>query len=610
MKLKRLIATLTVILLALSTTTASAIVHGPGSFYTQFSGDGAVQIDIPRSDAGDYGVGLRAAHTDNLDRLVVGVTDDSGFNIYLQRLTASGEIDTTFNDSRIECGGGQNATYIRDVKTDISDNAYAIIDCGASESAVVKLLGTNGEYDQQFGSGGFLWLSEAIGARTSTLNSITIGTNDQLYVLAQIEDSDGDIVNGVWKFSSDGEPSNYPSQSTSNQITLSVNDDELCMGSNYRSGILAFDFASNDLVITGRNYVGPNRLTGSDPEAAITDVWITRVDESGLLGWDENQIYWTTGLDASASSPTWNTHNYVVNDITFDDAGWVTIVGSDIHNYDHYVSFGLQVKPNVEDFYRYDFNGESDNYCSANTVMADERNGFYVAGSCDSQGFLQRYNSNGSRDLDFQAPSGNLTPYSGEFYPGFFAGSHDAISLTGLMFTWPLLNQESNYYSYVFVKYRKVAYDDEPVIQPTNPAGEPTTPAVEPTTPAVGPTTPAVEPTTPAVGPTNPAVEPTNPALTPAAPTAPAVKALPTLGAKKKLAAKSLATQIGMTVTPKAKVKLKVAKVSRKICKVSGGKLVALKPGNCSVTVSVTPKKTKQVKKPKTTKQSTVVVIS
>jgi hypothetical protein len=65
-----------------------------------------------------------------------------------------------------------------------------------------------------------------------------------------------------------------------------------------------------------------------------------------------------------------------------------------------------------------------------------------------------------------------------------------------------------------------------------------------------------------------------------------------------------------MTVTPKAKVKLKVAKVSRKICKVSGGKLVALKPGNCSVTVSVTPKKTKQVKKPKTTKQSTVVVIS
>jgi hypothetical protein len=64
-----------------------------------------------------------------------------------------------------------------------------------------------------------------------------------------------------------------------------------------------------------------------------------------------------------------------------------------------------------------------------------------------------------------------------------------------------------------------------------------------------------------------------------------------------------------MTVTPKAKIKLTVAKVSKKICKVSGGKLVALKPGNCSVTVAVTPAKSKAVKKPKTMKQSTVVRI-
>ena len=95
---------------------------------------------------------------------------------------------------------------------------------------------------------------------------------------------------------------------------------------------------------------------------------------------------------------------------------------------------------------------------------------------------------------------------------------------------------------------------------------------------------------------------------TPAA--APAPAAQPTSKVKQRTAGASLATQIGMTVTPKAKVKLTVAKASKKICKVSGGRLVALKPGNCSVTVAVTPAKTKTVKKPKTTKQSTVVAIS
>ena len=103
-----------------------------------------------------------------------------------------------------------------------------------------------------------------------------------------------------------------------------------------------------------------------------------------------------------------------------------------------------------------------------------------------------------------------------------------------------------------------------------------------------------------------------NPAVVPqvAVPAAPAAPAQPTMAIKQKTAGASLATQIGMTVEPKSKVKLTVAKASKKICKVSGGKLVALKPGNCSVTVSVTPAKTKKVKKPKTTKQSTVVVIS
>ena len=94
------------------------------------------------------------------------------------------------------------------------------------------------------------------------------------------------------------------------------------------------------------------------------------------------------------------------------------------------------------------------------------------------------------------------------------------------------------------------------------------------------------------------------PAIAPVAPSQPTSKV------KQRTAGASLATQIGMTVTPKAKVKLTVAKASRKICRVSGGRLVALKPGNCSVTVAVTPAKTKVVKKPKTAKQSTVVAIS
>ena len=90
----------------------------------------------------------------------------------------------------------------------------------------------------------------------------------------------------------------------------------------------------------------------------------------------------------------------------------------------------------------------------------------------------------------------------------------------------------------------------------------------------------------------------------------PSTSKSPSMSLRQKLTAKSLATQIGMTVSTKAKIKLTVAKSSKKICKVSVGRLIALKPGNCSVTVSVTPAKTKAVKKPKTTKQSTVVAIS
>ena len=121
----------------------------------------------------------------------------------------------------------------------------------------------------------------------------------------------------------------------------------------------------------------------------------------------------------------------------------------------------------------------------------------------------------------------------------------------------------------------------------------------------VTPPAPQTPPSGPAQVITPPAVQTADaPAAAPAAPVQPTSKV------KQKTAGASLATQIGMTVTPKAKVTLTVAKASKKICKVSGGKLVALKPGNCSVTVSVTPAKTKAVKKPKATKKATVVAIS
>jgi hypothetical protein len=85
---------------------------------------------------------------------------------------------------------------------------------------------------------------------------------------------------------------------------------------------------------------------------------------------------------------------------------------------------------------------------------------------------------------------------------------------------------------------------------------------------------------------------------------------LPAMVLKQKLTSNSIAKQINMKVPAKAKVTLYVAKSSRSVCKVVAGKLVALKKGKCSVSVTVTPAKTKTVKKPKATKKATVVSIS
>ena len=576
MKTKSVIASLVALSLSIGMPSVSATVHGPGSFYTQFSGDGATRVNVPVTAAGDYGMGIRAARTDSLDRLVIGVTDDSGLNIYLQRLTAAGEIDTSFNDSRIECFTRQNATYLRDVKIDSYDDVYAIVDCGAYESAVVKLRGVDGEYDSTFGDGGFLWLSDTNGARTSALNSIAIDDLDRIYILGQIEDGAGDIVNGVWRFSRNGQARNFPFQVPSNQITMSVNEDVLALGSASRSGILEYDYDSDKVMATGRYFVADNLLNGSGPQSFLADVWITRIDPlSGLVRWDSDEVYWTSGLTPSDTSSSWNTNDYTPTDITMDDSGWVTVVGSDAHTYSNVDSFGVQIKPDVDDTYWYSFNqtSQSNHYCWAQTVMADSRLGFYVAGYCDSGVFLQRFNSDTTRDVAFQPPGGNLTPYAGNFEPNYFVGSGTSLSLVGFIYDFA----SPDPYSVSLVKYRTTAYDDTP-------------PAPAPVVVAPAPAPVVVAPA-PAVA-------------------APAAPAQPTMVIKQKTAGVALANQIGMTVTPKAKVKLTVAKASKKICKVSGGKLVALKPGNCSVTVSVTPAKTKQVKKPKATKQSTVVVIS
>lgn len=99
----------------------------------------------------------------------------------------------------------------------------------------------------------------------------------------------------------------------------------------------------------------------------------------------------------------------------------------------------------------------------------------------------------------------------------------------------------------------------------------------------------------------------TVPSETPAAPAA--IPTTPRVATKSKTSGASIASQAGVSVTPGSKISLSVSKASKKICKVSGGKLVALAPGNCLVTVSVTPKKSKLVKKPKVVKTPTTVVV-
>jgi hypothetical protein len=90
---------------------------------------------------------------------------------------------------------------------------------------------------------------------------------------------------------------------------------------------------------------------------------------------------------------------------------------------------------------------------------------------------------------------------------------------------------------------------------------------------------------------------------TPSVVAAPTAKALPSLGVGKKMKIKTLATEIEMSIPAKSKLSAKVAKSSKKFCKVSGTSIKALKTGSCVVTVKVKPKKGSA-----TTKATTITI--
>ena len=103
---------------------------------------------------------------------------------------------------------------------------------------------------------------------------------------------------------------------------------------------------------------------------------------------------------------------------------------------------------------------------------------------------------------------------------------------------------------------------------------------------------------------------PNNPAPNPAPNPMPAAPVQLQIAPKAKVGSGAVAASLGAVIPAKSKVTLTVSKASKKICKVSGGKLVALKPGNCSVTVTVQPPKPKKGKKPKAVKTSGIVKVN
>ena len=86
---------------------------------------------------------------------------------------------------------------------------------------------------------------------------------------------------------------------------------------------------------------------------------------------------------------------------------------------------------------------------------------------------------------------------------------------------------------------------------------------------------------------------------------------VPTLKKGKTRSVASVAKAYGMSTPSGAKIVVSVAAKSKKVCSVSGNRVVVAKAkGSCVMKISVTPKATKKVKKPKTTSKTVTVKIS
>jgi subtilisin family serine protease len=106
----------------------------------------------------------------------------------------------------------------------------------------------------------------------------------------------------------------------------------------------------------------------------------------------------------------------------------------------------------------------------------------------------------------------------------------------------------------------------------------------------------------------NPAVAPASPVLVPTNPGAAAVTTV-SVNRNQRISSKTFAARAAIRVPAKHKVKLSVVG-SKKVCKISRGKVVALKPGACRVKVTVSGKVKvgKKMKMKKTTKIITMAV--
>jgi hypothetical protein len=93
--------------------------------------------------------------------------------------------------------------------------------------------------------------------------------------------------------------------------------------------------------------------------------------------------------------------------------------------------------------------------------------------------------------------------------------------------------------------------------------------------------------------------------------TAPKVIAKPRVKRGKTITAASIAKTVKLRIPKGAKVVTKISAKSKKVCSLLRANTVkALKKGNCAVSIAVTPKKSKKVPKPKTTRKSVTVVVS